>query len=66
MGNSKSKGGLRLKVGEKYRFVGDKQELVYMGKSGHWNEFAKVDEPTVVWAEVLDRELHLIESIAND
>ena len=35
--------------------------LVYLGKVGHWHQFAKVDTPKVIWCEVLTVDLRLLE-----
>lgn len=39
--------------------------LVYLGhnwsSNRYWHQFAKVDEPDVVWCEVLTSELHMLE-----
>lgn len=40
-------------------------QLVYLGHNwsgnGYWHQFAKVDEPDVVWCEVLTSDLHMLE-----
>ena len=40
-------------------------KLVYVGHSlagGYWHQFAKVESPEIVWCEVLDRDLHMLEA----
>ena len=52
-------------VGNNYNFQYQKDHLIYLGNNwsgnGYWHQFAKVDEPTIVWAEALGSELHLLE-----
>lgn len=48
--------------GEQYNWKHDKQtKLVYLGKDGNWNQFAKIETPDVVWCEVLDNDLRMLE-----
>jgi hypothetical protein len=50
-----------FKIGGKYNWKGQPERLVYMGRNwsgnGYWNQFAKVEYPTIVWCEVLDADL---------
>lgn len=43
----------------------DTRPLIYLGHNlsgnGYWHQFATVENPEVVWCEVTDRELHMIE-----
>lgn len=50
-----------MKKGDKYNWINQPERLIYMGKAGAWNQFAKVDYPSLVWCEVLDSDLHLME-----
>jgi len=54
-----------LQIGEKYNWKQQPERLVYLGNNfsgnGYWHQFAKVETPTVVWCEVLDSELTMIE-----
>lgn len=50
-----------MKIGGKYNWKGQPERLAYLGKSGCWHQFEKVDEPGIVWCEVLDSDLHMIE-----
>lgn len=59
---------LRLRVGGKYNWrhqPGGRLTYMgverYMGDGRNWHQFAKVDDPGVVWCEVLDGDLHLFE-----
>jgi hypothetical protein len=46
----------------RYNWRYDKQTLlIFIGKKGSWNQFVKVDAPDVVWCEVLDEDLHMLE-----
>lgn len=52
-----------MNIGGKYswRYGDTDVKLIYVGKKGAWNQFVKIDNPDVVWCEVLDEELHMIE-----
>jgi len=51
--------------GGRYNWKYQKERLVYLGRNrsgnGFWHQFAKVEVPTVVWCEVVDADLHMIE-----
>jgi hypothetical protein len=49
-------------INGKYNWKHDKEtKLYYIGKAGNWHQFVKVDKPSVVWCEILDSDLHMIE-----
>ena len=55
-----------MKLGGKYNWINQPERLVYLGKnfSGGrcWHQFAKVEDvEEVVWCELLDNELSLME-----
>lgn len=54
-----------MKIGGKYNWKGQPERLVYMGHNysgnGYWHQFARVESPEIVWCEVLDSDLHMIE-----
>lgn len=54
-----------FKVGGKYNWMGQPERLVYLGeyigRDGHWHQFAKVDEPNKVWCEVVRADLSRFE-----
>lgn len=52
---------MKMIVGGKYNWIGQKERLVYLGKEGPWNQFAKVESPDDIWCEVIDRDLLLME-----
>lgn len=56
---------IKLQVGEKYNFKNQPERLVYLGDNfsgnGYWHQFAKTEEPEVVWSEMQDSDLHMIE-----
>lgn len=58
-----------MEIGEKYNWKGQTERLIYIGRnwsgSGYWHQFEKLDEPGVVWCEVLDSDLHLLEETTN-
>ncbi len=57
-----------MKIGGKYNWKGQPERLKYLGRNwsgnGFWHQFEKVDEPGVVWCEVLDSDLHMLEETA--
>jgi hypothetical protein len=60
-----NKTGITPHIGGKYNWVGQPERLIYMGlcepRNGHWHQFAKIEEPTVVWCEVLNADLCKLE-----
>ena len=54
-----------MKVDGKYNFVNGREKLVYMGKEGPWHQFALVDKPGKVWAEVLEMDLSMLEETSD-
>lgn len=50
-----------LVIGGKYNFTSQSERLIYVGKSGCWNQFELVEKQGIVWCELLDSDLHLIE-----
>ena len=59
-----------MNIGGRYNWKNQPERLVYLGYNfsgnGYWHQFALVDSPTVVWCEVLDRDLDLIEETIDD
>ena len=59
-----------MTIGLPYNFIGHSERLIYIGNNwsgnGYWHQFEKVDEPDVVWCEILNTELHLIERTYSD
>ena len=55
-----------MKKGRNYNWVNQEEKLVYLGKEGCWNQFAKIETPEIIWCEVLDSDLHMIEESKND
>ena len=55
---------VELVVGQHYRFKCSNEQLVYLGYNwsgnGNWHQFALVEEPEVVWAEIPKGDLFLI------
>ena len=49
------------KLQARYNFVEQEERLIFIGKQGNWNQFALVSSPTVVWSEVLDEDLWMLE-----
>lgn len=58
-------------VGGKYNWKGQEERLVYLGRrrypgdSRGWFQFAKVDQPEIVWCEVLEADLPSLEETAD-
>ena len=50
-----------MKIRGLYNFIGQEERLIYIGREGSWHQFAKISSPQEVWAEVLERDLNLIE-----
>ena len=54
-----------MKVGGRYNWINQPERLIYLGRNwsgnGYWNQFAKVEYPTIVWCEVLDSDLQMFE-----
>lgn len=51
---------MRLVVGNKYKWKHEQKTLVYIGKSGVWNQFTLDGD---LWCEVLDSDLPLMEEV---
>lgn len=55
--------------GGKYNWKHDKRPLIYLGHNwsgnGYWHQFATVEEPDVVWCEVLTSDLHMLEETVD-
>ena len=54
-----------LIIGNKYNFKNQPERLIYLGKNfsgnGYWHQFSKIESPYVVWSEMLDSDLSMIE-----
>lgn len=48
-------------LGGIYNWKNQKERLVYIGKKGSWHQFAEIDYPEIVWCEVLDSDLDMLE-----
>lgn len=54
-------------VGGKYNWKNQPERLVYMGRKRYpgdgrfWHQFEKIGAPGIVWCEVLDSDLHMLE-----
>ena len=58
-----------MKIGGHYNWKGQPDRLIYLGYNwsgnGYWHQFEKVDERGVVWCEVLDSDLEMIEETST-
>ncbi len=52
---------MALTIGEIYQFKGGREKIIYVGKQGNWHQFELNGEAGVIWCELLDSDLHLIE-----
>ena len=52
-----------LVIGGKYNWKSQPERLIYIGRdwTGRWNRFGKVETPHLIWCEVLDEDLHMME-----
>ena len=54
-----------MKLGGLYNWKQQREHLIYLGHNwsgnGYWHQFALVESPDVVWCEVLNVDLHMIE-----
>ena len=50
-----------MKLNGRYNWKNQAERLIYIGRKELWHQFEKVDEPGIVWCEVLERDLHMIE-----
>lgn len=57
-GNSMVKGG-------RYNWKHQSERLVYVGKVGAWHQFEKVNEPNIVWCDVLEEDLRMLEETVD-
>ena len=52
-------------IGERYNFQNQPERLIYLGKNfsgnGYWHQFEKVNEPNIVWSEMQDSDLDMME-----
>ena len=48
-----------LKMDKKYKWIGQREELIYVGKEGSWHQFKLVDG-AVIWCEVLSHDLCML------
>ena len=54
-----------MKIGGRYNWKNQPERLVYLCRNwsgnGYWHQFEKVEAPGVVWCELLDGDLHMLE-----
>lgn len=54
-----------MKIGGRYNWIGQDERLIYLGwnwsGNGYWHQFAKVEEPDVIWCEVVTSDLGMFE-----
>ena len=53
-------------IGGRYNWKRQDERLIYMGRNwsgnGFWHQFTKAEEPDVIWCEVLDSDLSMLEA----
>lgn len=56
--------------GGRYNWIGQPERLVYLGYNrsgnGYWHQFAKVEQPSVVWCEVKTADLEMFEETKGE
>lgn len=63
---------MELKKGGKYNWKNQPERLIYLGRKHYpgdmrpWYQFAKIDQPDVVWCEVLECDLQHFEETVTD
>jgi hypothetical protein len=54
-----------MKIGGRYNWQNQPERLIYLGVgtggSRGWHQFAKTESPTVVWCDVLESDLRMLE-----
>ena len=52
-----------LEIGGKYNWKSQPERLVYIGRdwTGRWHRFAKIENPNLIWCEVLQEDLRMME-----
>lgn len=55
-----------MKKGERYNWKHQKERLLYVGKLRRWHQFEQVNKPGVIWCEVLDEDLHMLEKTTTE
>ena len=55
----------KMVLHEEYNFTNQAERLKYIGKNfsgnGYWHQFEKISEPGIVWSELQDSDLWMIE-----
>lgn len=54
-----------IQVGGFYNWCYQPERLVYVGRTGNWHQFEKIDNPGSIWCEVLSSDLHMLEETAQ-
>jgi len=63
---------MKLEIGGRYNWKNQPERLIYVGAKLYtfygrrWHQFVKVDEPSKVWCEVLDEDLHMLEETKGE
>lgn len=54
-----------MKIGGHYNWIGQPNRLIYLGRNwsgnGYWHQFEEVGKPGIIWCEVLDKDLRMLE-----
>ena len=59
----------KMKYGDKYNWKNQPERLIYIGaevSNGLWYRFAKIDSPNVVWCEVRESDLRMLEETKDE
>lgn len=52
---------MNMKLDGRYNWKNQPERLIYIGRKGLWHQFVKVDNPRMVWCEVLTEDLNRLE-----
>jgi len=54
-----------MAINERYNFTNQEERLIYVGYNfsgnGHWHQFEKTSNPGIVWSELQNNDLWMIE-----
>jgi hypothetical protein len=59
-----------MKINGRYNWRNQPERLFYIGYNwsgnGYWHQFVKINDPGVVWCEITNSDLHMIEETKED
>lgn len=57
---------MKLVINARYNWKNQQERLIYKGLEKGWHQFAKIDAPDVVWCEVLESDVKMLEETQCD